>query len=366
MTDDPVRFEEIFFRPSHKRSQIAALAGKLGRLPSACEADIWPTAELQECLRVGVQRWFVPIEVDGEGWSEPDLNRVYVAIARTSLVTAFVLTQRFAAVSRIAAAPESAACQEWMPRLLEGDFTTVGFSHLTTSRQHLAQPALLATPSSAPEGFMLNGESPWVTGGEHAACIVVGATTPDGQQILAVVDARQTGVSVGPPLPLVALTGSWTGPVSFKNVFVPSSALLAGPVENVMKPGLGPRPGGLATSALALGSSLAAIDHLQFHAQSRSELGTPAEAFEQEAISLGDDLIAAADGTPHCTNENLRARANSLALRTSQAALGAAKGAGFVVDHPAGRLAREALFFLVWSCPNPVLQANLCELAGLA
>ena len=62
----------------------------------------------------------------------------------------------------------------------------------------------------------------------------------------------------------------------------------------------------------------------------------------------------------------LRRRANSLALRASQAALAAAKGAGYVVGHPAGRWCREALFFLVWSCPAPVVQANLCELAGIA
>ena len=36
-----------------------------------------------------------------------------------------------------------------------------------------------------------------------------------------------------------------------------------------------------------------------------------------------------------------------------------------LVGHSAGRMAREALFFLVWSCPQPVMQANLCELAGL-
>ena len=32
----------------------------------------------------------------------------------------------------------------------------------------------------------------------------------------------------------------------------------------------------------------------------------------------------------------------------------------------AGRWCREALFFLVWSCPQSVLSANLCELAGIA
>jgi hypothetical protein len=52
-------------------------------------------------------------------------------------------------------------------------------------------------------------------------------------------------------------------------------------------------------------------------------------------------------------------------LRATQAALAAAKGTGFVVGHPAGRWCREALFFLVWSCPRPVAAANLCELAGL-
>ena len=58
--------------------------------------------------------------------------------------------------------------------------------------------------------------------------------------------------------------------------------------------------------------------------------------------------------------------ADSLVLRATQAALGAAKGAGFVSGHSAGRWCREALFFLVWSCPQSVLSANLCELAGLS
>jgi hypothetical protein len=52
-------------------------------------------------------------------------------------------------------------------------------------------------------------------------------------------------------------------------------------------------------------------------------------------------------------------------LRSTQSALAAAKGAGYVAGHPAGRWCREALFFLVWSCPQPVLSAHLCELAGI-
>jgi hypothetical protein len=37
-----------------------------------------------------------------------------------------------------------------------------------------------------------------------------------------------------------------------------------------------------------------------------------------------------------------------------------------VVGHPAERLLRESMFFLVWSCPQPVTESLLCDLAGLA
>jgi hypothetical protein len=58
----------------------------------------------------------------------------------------------------------------------------------------------------------------------------------------------------------------------------------------------------------------------------------------------------------------LRAGANSLVLRATQTALTASKGAGFVRSHPAQRWARQALFFLVWSCPRPAAEATLDSL----
>ena len=60
----------------------------------------------------------------------------------------------------------------------------------------------------------------------------------------------------------------------------------------------------------------------------------------------------------------LRVEVTRLALRASQLALLAAKGSGFVAPHPAQRWARQALFFLVWSCPQPVASAALREFAG--
>ena len=68
---------------------------------------------------------------------------------------------------------------------------------------------------------------------------------------------------------------------------------------------------------------------------------------------------------PELTNESLRQRSNSLVLRAAQAYLAASKGAGFTASHAASRAVRESMFFLVWSCPQAVIEANLREFAGM-
>ena len=88
-------------------------------------------------------------------------------------------------------------------------------------------------------------------------------------------------------------------------------------------------------------------------------------SFDQEYAELEADLLALAEGNEPCKPDDLRSRANSHVLRATQAALAAAKGTGYIQGHPTGRWCREALFFLVWSCPQNVMAAQLCELAGL-
>ncbi len=136
-------------------------------------------------------------------------------------------------------------------------------------------------------------------------------------------------------------------------------------MENVIAGRSGTKTGGLQTSALAAGLSASAIEFLTRESQQRPDLVGATDHLQNEHDELERDLISLASGVPACTSDEVRARANSLALRSTQAALAAAKGAGYASGHPAGRWCREAMFFLVWSCPQPVMNANLCELAGL-
>jgi alkylation response protein AidB-like acyl-CoA dehydrogenase len=343
--------------------QLAAQSSRLD------ETGDWPAEQLRLCGQYGVYRWFAGEPWGGLAWDEEAILRGYLALSSACLTTTFILTQREGACRRLETSANEALKQRLLPGLTRGDqFATVGVSHLTTSRRHVAQPVLQAR--RAEDGFLLDGYSPWVTGADAADYVVIGATLMDGdqptsEQLLAVVPTTLSGVSAGEPAKLTALSASHTGQIRLENVFVGSEWLVAGPVENVMSRGAGGGTGGLQTSTLALGLAGAAIKFLQQEVQRRPELQSPLSALQEEWDYIESALLGAARGMPACTNEQLRQQANSLALRGAQAALAAAKGAGYVAGHPAGRWCREALFFLVWSCPQPVVAAQLCELAGI-
>jgi alkylation response protein AidB-like acyl-CoA dehydrogenase len=332
--------------------------------PELDRSEHWPTEQLFLCGAAGVYRWFLPRHWGGLEWSDLDITRGYLRLSAACLTTAFVITQRTGACQRIAGSDNETAKQLLLPDLASGaTFATVGISHLTTSRRHLAQPALRARKADG--NFVLDGYSPWVTGADHASTVVTGAVLPDGQQILVALPTDLSGVSIPPPPRLVGLSASHTGEVRLDGVRVERRWLLAGPAENVMKSGVGAGTGGLQTSTLAIGLAHSALEYLELESRARPDLAGPAAEMRGEHGQLQDTLLALAAGASVCTNDELRAKANSIALRTTQAALAAAKGSGYVVGHPAGRWCREALFFLVWSCPQGVMAANLCELAGL-
>ena len=100
--------------------------------------------------------------------------------------------------------------------------------------------------------FRLDGYIPWVTGGDHADAIVIGAVLEDHRQVLLLLPTKLPGVRAEAPARLVGLAATHTGVVRCDNVRVPRDHLLAGPAENVMAALGGAGTGGLQTSALAI------------------------------------------------------------------------------------------------------------------
>ena len=348
---------------------LAELCEQLAAQSAAWDStQNWPRESLQACAQYGVFRWFLPNEKGGFGWTPREIATGYLALGAACLTTTFVITQWVAAVKRILASD----CEDFFPlrqQVLEAclrgeSHVTVGISHLTTSRRHLKHPVLRVRAKE--QGYWLEGLSPWVTAATFADHMLIGATQDNGEQVLLLVPTCSSGITVEPPQALLALSASCTGAVRFDNVFVPHSHLVAGPHPNVLKTSGSSGAGGIQTSSLALALAHAALTFLQQQAEQRPELQEKAAQFDQQWQVACEQLMRMADGEPVCSNEDLRTDANSLVLRSTQAALVAAKGAGFVEGHPVGRWCREALFFLVWSCPQSVQDANLCELVGIS
>jgi alkylation response protein AidB-like acyl-CoA dehydrogenase len=343
------------------QSDSAAVLASLSAHAEEADGQLsWPSLSWSTLQKLGGLRWGIAPAFGGEGCNAVELLKRYESLATACLTTSFILSQRDAACRRIREHGTETLCQELLPSLADGSrFATVGLSHLTTSRQHVT-PVLVAEERR--DHFVLNGLMPWVTGASRADFILTGATLQDGRQILAILPTALAGIQVDPPMELMALAGSVTTEVRCANVVLERRWLLAGPIERVLAQGRG-GPGGLETSCLALGLASAAIDNLSREAEARPQFKPVVQRLQHAADALRSDLHRYADhGGPAEQPMAFRARANALVLRATQTALTASKGSGFVRPHPAQRWARQALFFLVWSCPAPAAEATIAYL----
>jgi butyryl-CoA dehydrogenase len=338
---------------------LAELA-KLAR--QADEVPVWPEASWHILEKLGGLRWAIPRDFGGDGFDGVALLEHYEQLAGACLTTCFILSQRDAAVRRLRDHGNEAFCRELLPPLANGSrFMTVGLAQLTTSRQH-GRPVMTARPAS--DGYVIDGVIPWCTGAVRAEHIIMGAVVEGKGPFLAVLPMNLSGITVSAPMELMALQGSLTAEVRCQGVHLKRRHLLAGPGEGILQQARG-APGGLETSCLALGLAGAAIAFLRDESTTRPELARDADRLDQTRHKLHAELHALAGGTDGPkTAQALRARANALVLQATQAALTASKGSGFLRSHPAQRWARQAMFFLVWSCPGPVAAATMACLIG--
>ena len=315
----------------------------------------WPAMDLVQLHQTGAMRWSLDLPA-----YERHLR--YEQIATASVATALVLTQRDAAVGLIETATDAPGRDELLDKLANNEiWTTVGIAQLTTSRQG-GKPAVMATRVAG--GYLLNGIIPWCTGIGHADMIVAGAAVENGQQILALLQQNQTGVTLGPAMNLVALTCTKTGPIQLENAFIDDSHNLRGPTTNALA---GRRNSlTLGQTFIATGLTQSALNLIAKHDSDRARAAH--DRFAQQLKELKSEIAKLCqpgrEADAANANARIRGSCNDLALRVTHAAIALYKGSALLRDHPAQRLAREAMFLLVWSCPNPVIDCTVDLLAG--
>jgi len=155
----------------------------------------------------------------------------------------------------------------------------------------------------------------------------------------------------------VALSASRTSAIRCDRVPLSHRWILAGPKERALagrKKGL---PIGQCFPAMGLCRS--ALDLIAGHDSDRAR---------QIHLRMGEQLdslrvrvIGYCESTTPDPNEapRLRGECNELAVRVTHAAVALYKGTALLSAHPAQRLAREAMFLLVWSCPDAVIDCTV-------
>jgi alkylation response protein AidB-like acyl-CoA dehydrogenase len=317
----------------------------------------WPADDLSDLDSIGAMRWSVPREFGGEGWAPLDVHLAYERLASASLADALILSQRDSAVDLIDAAEGAPLRDTWLRQLARGEiFSTIGIAQLTTSRQGGA-PALRATQTS--NGYRVDGLIPWSTGAAKSAFVVVGAVLENGRQILFALPTDIAGVNIDPPMQLVALRSTLTTSIRCDGAIIERQFILRDQVDRALagrKRGLG-----LAQTFLALGLCRGALDLIGEHDSDRAREAH--RRFDSELTMLRDEILTLSqpgrEADAGAAAPRIRGRCNELALRITHAAVTLYKGTALLATHPAQRLAREAMFLLVWSCPNPVIDCTV-------
>ncbi|HEY8665564.1 MAG TPA: acyl-CoA dehydrogenase family protein [Tepidisphaeraceae bacterium] len=342
----------------------SALPAIRGRANDYDRSGEFPADDLADLAAAGAMRFAIPTDCGGEDLPSLDIHLKYEQLAAVSLSTALLLSQRDSAVGMIDGAQDWPLRAQTLRKLANNEFfTTIGIAQLTTSRQG-GRPALRARRDAG--GYRIEGLIPWSTGPARSAFVMAGAAIEDStnQQILFALPTDLPKVRIDPPLPLVALRSSFTTQVHCDGALLEEKWILRGPVERALASRKKGVP--LGQAFLAMGLCRGALDLIAEHDSARAR--STRDRFQEQLSAIRQEVLRlcspAGEAEVAAASARIRGECNDLAVRLTHAAVALYKGTALLADHPAQRLARETLFLLVWSCPDPVIDCTIEILSG--
>jgi alkylation response protein AidB-like acyl-CoA dehydrogenase len=304
-------------------------------------ADRVPPGHFDALAAAGLFGLAGPAQAGGLDTDLATFCNVIEIMAGGCLATTFVWLQHHGAVRALAASANSALAGEWLAPLCAG----ARRAGVALGGARPGSPLLSAR--AAPGGYLFNGAVPWVTGWDMIHVVYTLARDEAGNVVGALLPATASASLAAGRLELAAVNASRTVGLRFAAHFVPAE-LVSGVMplsEWQARDAAGLRANG----SLALGLTVRCI---QLMDQLR-----PATA----AAPLQLELAAARarlDAADTSSMPAARAAAAELAFRAAGALAVAAGSRSVMVDQHPQRLAREALFLLVFGS-RPAIRERL-------
>jgi alkylation response protein AidB-like acyl-CoA dehydrogenase len=261
------------------------------------------------------------------------------------LSTTFVWLQHHSAVRALASSQNSGLRDRWLEPLCAG----AQRAGIALGGARPGPPLLRARP--VPGGYALDGTAPWVTGWNMIDVLHTLARDDSGNVVAALLPAQTSASLVADQLHLVAVNASRTVELRFAGHFVPAELVsLAMPHSEWAARDAGNlRPNGSLSLGVA-GRCCQLIDQLAGSAGLAAGLRAALTA-RRAALDAAD-----ADSMPAA-----RAAASALAFQAAGALVAVAGSKSVLVGEHPQRLAREALFLLVFGS-RPAIKARLTGL----
>ena len=321
----------------------AAIIEKAGQLagqllfPAALDVDASdrvPAGHLDALAAAGFYGLPGPPGHGGMGADLALTCTVIEILAGGCLATTFVWLQHHSAVRAAAAAPAGSTAAAWLEPLCRGE-RRAGVALAGA----LPGPPLLAARRTA-GGYVLDGTAPWVTGWGMIDTLYAAARDEQDNVVAVLLPVTESPALTAEPLRMVAVTASSTVQLRFGGLFVPADRVtsVAPHREWLDRDQARLRPNG----SLALGVA----------ARCCSMIGPS---------PLDGDLAAsrdALDTAPPPAMPAARAGASEFAMRAAAALVAVQGSRAILAGQHAQRLAREALFLLVFAS-RPAIKENL-------
>jgi alkylation response protein AidB-like acyl-CoA dehydrogenase len=311
-------------------------------LPAALETDSSqrvPPGHLDLLASEGFYGLAAPAEAGRGGAGYATQCLVAEAFASGCLTTAFVWMQHHGVVRRLVDGP-AALRESYLGPLARGE-----------RRAGVALGGSLPGPPRlrarrVPGGYLLDGDSPWVTGWGMIDTLAVAARDEQDGLIWGLIDAAESSTLSVRPLRMVAASASGTVTAGFAGHFVPADRVLRRqPFAEFRAQDAG---------GLRLNGSLA----LGVLARCQAMLGS-SQLDEQASACRADLNEAAPEDLPAA-----RAAAAELAMRAATALLVQSGSRGILLDQHPQRLVREAMFLCVFGSRPPIRAELLARLSA--
>ncbi|NOX29061.1 MAG: acyl-CoA/acyl-ACP dehydrogenase [Actinobacteria bacterium] len=345
------RFQQLLDQT--KTSVIGLL---MNNAASVDQASAIPAENLAAISEVGLYSMVVPTELGGLGLEPAQVRHVMRLLGGACGSTAFSFAQHHSLVGAVAKSENDELKQRWLAPLSADVLGGTAFAHI----RRPGPPAIIATRTS--NGWRLDGEAPWVTSWGNAKAFSVATISEAGELVWVLVPGVGSSLMVpSKPMQFMVLNATSTVRLRFDGVVVPESDVIA--VQSYASWQSFDQRVSVRPNPLCLGIGDKALELLTQKGADTD--GRFAERWS-ETVARSESASLLVDTQAGDVEQIAAARSECILVVQSltTALLAAVSGLGATIEHPAQRLAREALFYVVQAQSAAGKAATLTALRG--